>query len=487
MLNSQKRFVFSSYQDKALNLRLSHLVHKFHIHWSSAHYLKLVTHIVTLGGLLFGYDTGVINGALPFMSRSNQLNMSANMQGLVTSALTLGAAFGAVLIGRIADKKGRKRVLSALALLFILGTVGSALAPSATILIFVRFILGLAVGGTSVIVPSFLAEIAPLRLRGQIVTQNELMIVTGQLLAFVLNAILGNLFGNVAGIWRWMIVLASIPAILLWLGMFLVPESPRWLVAHGKLNAALGVLNKIRLADEAKPELERIQKTAQAEAQLKPASFKDLKVSWVRHLVLIGIGLGVMQQIAGINVMMYYGTTILQSSGFGRNAALIANIFNGLTSVIATIVTIRLMKTVKRRSMLITGICGTMTAMLGIALANRFLSGMIILPYVTITLTIVYLAFFQSALGPLTWLLLSEIFPEKIRGLGMGFATFFLWFSNFIVGYLFPIILAKMGMFGTFMVFVGLNVLSLLFAIKFAPETAGKSLEQIEAKAKADL
>lgn len=228
-------------------------------------------------------------------------------------------------------------------------------------------------------------------------------------------------------------------------------------------------------------ELQSIKGTLASNSKVNKASFRDLKKPWILRLVLIGIGVGVMQQIIGINIMMYYGTTILSNAGFGHSAALIANIGNGITSVVATLVSLRLMTIVNRRKMLITGICGTLLTMLTISILSSTISNTAIFPYLMIGLMIIFLAFFQGGISPIVWVLLSEIFPQDIRGLAMGIATFFLWLANFLVGYVFPILLAGIGLGNTFIVFTLLNALALTFAVKFVPETRGKSLEELQA------
>ncbi|MEC0236648.1 sugar porter family MFS transporter [Paenibacillus kribbensis] len=443
-------------------------------------FLTKVILISTLGGLLFGYDTGVINGALPFMSGKDQLNLTSFTGGLVASSLLFGAALGAVFGGRLSDYNGRRKNIMLLSVVFFVSTIGCALAPNVTIMIISRFLLGLAVGGASVTVPSYLAEVAPADRRGGIVTMNELMIVSGQLFAFVINAILGTTFGDTSHVWRYMLAIAALPAIFLFIGMFRVPESPRWLVSKKRNDEALTVLAKIFSKEKATEELAEIQATVNQEQEVKKAGFKDLATPWVRRIMFLGIGIAVVQQITGVNSIMYYGTQILKDAGFTTNAALIGNIANGVISVLATFVGIWLLGKVGRRPMLITGLTGTTAALLLIAIFSSTMHGSTALPYVVLALTVTFLAFQQGAISPVTWLMLSEIFPLRLRGLGMGLTVFFLWIVNFVIGLLFPVLLGSLGLSTTFYVFVILGVLAIMFVKIFLPETKGLSLEQLE-------
>ncbi|MGE7713341.1 sugar porter family MFS transporter [Priestia megaterium] len=443
-------------------------------------FLRTIILVSTFGGLLFGYDTGVINGALPYMSESDQLNLNSFTQGLVTSALLFGAAFGAVVGGRLADYNGRRKTILYLAILFFVSTIGCTISPNAAVMILCRFLLGLAVGGASVTVPTYLAEMSPAESRGKMVTQNELMIVTGQLLAFTFNAIIGNMLGENPHVWRYMLPIAAIPAVFLFFGMLRVPESPRWLVSKGKNDEALTVLQKIRENKRAKSELQEIESAYEKEAKMEKATFKDLTTPWVRRVVFLGIGIAVVQQITGVNSIMYYGTEILKDAGFQTKAALIGNIGNGVISVLATFVGIWLLGKVGRRPMLITGLVGTTTALLLIGIFSLVFEGSAALPYIVLALTITFLAFQQGAISPVTWLMLSEIFPLRLRGLGMGVTVFCLWGINFLVGLTFPVLLASIGLSTTFFVFVVLGIGAILFVKKFLPETKGLTLEELE-------
>ncbi|MBC1232203.1 sugar porter family MFS transporter [Listeria booriae] len=443
-------------------------------------YLRLIAIISTFGGLLFGYDTGVINGALPYMSKAGQLNLTPAGEGIVASSLLFGAAFGAVFGGRLSDRNGRRKNLLMLAVVFFVATLGCTFAPNMAVMVVFRVILGLAVGGASVTVPTYLAEMSPTERRGRMVTQNELMIVTGQLLAFTFNAIIGTTLGEDGNVWRYMLVIATIPAVVLWFGMLILPESPRWLASKGKIGDALRVLQQIREQNVAETELTEIKDNITAEAALDKATFKDLSVKWVRRILFIGLGIAVVQQITGVNSIMYYGTEILRDAGFGTEAALIGNIANGIISVLATFVGIYLLGKIGRRPMLITGLIGTTSALLLIGILSMLLQGTEALPYVVLSLTVTFLAFQQGAISPVTWLMLSEIFPQRLRGIGMGTTVFCLWITNFLVGFSFPILLAHVGLSITFFMFAVLGVFAILFVKKYLPETKGHSLEQIE-------
>ncbi|HWO97087.1 MAG TPA: sugar porter family MFS transporter [Bacillus sp. (in: firmicutes)] len=441
-------------------------------------FLRTIILVSTFGGLLFGYDTGVINGALPFMSEA--LGLNSFTEGLVASSLLFGAALGAVFGGRLSDYNGRRTNILYLAVLFFIAALGCTLAPNVTLMVIFRFLLGLAVGGASVTVPTYLAEMSPAESRGRMVTQNELMIVSGQLLAFVINAILGSAMADNDHVWRYMLAVAALPAVFLFLGMLKVPESPRWLVSKGKNGDAMNVLRQIREEKRAESEFNEIKATFAKEAGMKQATFKDLTVPWIRRILFLGIGIAVVQQITGVNSIMYYGTQILKDAGFETKAALIGNIANGVISVLATFVGIWLLGKVGRRPMLMTGLIGTTATLLLIGVFSLMLEGSAALPYIVLTLTVTFLAFQQGAISPVTWLMLSEIFPLRLRGLGMGVTVLFLWVVNGLIGLVFPILLDKVGLSTTFFVFVALGVGAMIFVKKCLPETKGLTLEQLE-------
>jgi major inositol transporter-like SP family MFS transporter len=446
--------------------------------------LRAITLIATFGGLLFGYDTGVINGALPYMSKD--LGLNSVTEGMVTSSLLLGAALGAVAGGRLSDARGRRRTILALAVVFFVGALGATLAPTTAVMIVARFVLGLAVGGASVTVPVYLAEISPAERRGALVTRNELMIVSGQLLAFTSNAIIANVGGESGGIWRWMLVIATVPAVVLWFGMLVMPESPRWLASRTRFGEALEVLKQVRSAQRAEAELAEVSALALKEEQEKLGGWQDMKATpWLRKLMFVGFGIGIVQQISGVNTIMYYGTQILSDAGFASDTALTANIANGVISVLATFVGIWLLGRVNRRPMLMTGQIGTTFALLFIGVFTLVLPAGDGRAYAVLAMTVTFLAFQQGAISPVTWLMLSEIFPMRMRGFGMGVAGVVLWLTNFVIGLVFPSLVSGIGIAGTFFLFVVAGIFSLTFVKLYVPETKGRTLETLEAELRA--
>ncbi|MDO0917058.1 sugar porter family MFS transporter [Streptomyces sp. DT2A-34] len=440
--------------------------------------LRLITVIATSGGLLFGYDTGVINGALPYMT--DDLGLTPVTEGMVTSSLLLGAALGAVTGGRLSDARGRRRTI------LTLGALGCTLAPTTAVMVVARFVLGLAVGGASVTVPVYLAEVSPAERRGALVTRNELMIVSGQLLAFTSNAIIARVGGESGGVWRWMLVIATVPAVVLWFGMLVMPESPRWLASKARFSEALDVLKQVRSRQRAEAELAEVSALAVKEEQEKLGGRQDLKATpWVRKLMSVGFGIAIVQQITGVNTIMYYGTQILTDAGFAADSALTANIANGVISVLATFVGIWLLGRVNRRPMLMAGQLGTTAALLLIGVFSLVLPSGDGRAYAVLAMTVTFLAFQQGAISPVTWLMLSEIFPMRMRGFGMGVAAVVLWLTNFVIGLVFPSLVSGIGISDTFFLFVVAGVFSFAFVKRYVPETKGRSLETLEAELRA--
>lgn len=440
--------------------------------------LGLVAWVATFGGLLFGYDTGVINGALTPMQEG--LGLTPFRTGVVAAILLLGAAVGAAVGGRLSDYQGRRRNILLLACIFLIGTMGCVLAPNYGVLVIFRFVLGLAVGGASVTVPVYLAEISPSERRGSLVTRNELMIVGGQFAAFVINAIIFNIWGEQPSVWRYMLLVAALPAFALFFGMLRMPESPRWLSSKGRDADALGVLRQVRSEERAEAELAEVQELARQEQTAQSGGWADLAVPWIRRLLIIGIGLAIVQQLTGINSVIYYGTELLQEAGFSDSSAIILNILNGVFSISGLLVGIALMNRVNRRTMLLGGLIGTTTSHLLIGISSLALPEGTFRAYMILLFVVTFVFIMQGTLGPLVWLMLAEIFPLKMRGFGIGLSVFLLWITNFFVGVSFPSLVAGVGISYTFFLFAVIGVLSLVFVWTMVPETRGRSLEQLE-------
>lgn len=442
--------------------------------------LGVVALVATLGGLLFGYDTGVVNGAIEPMTAD--LGLETSGIGLITGSLLISAAFGALFTGKISDTWGRRKTILLLSILFFVGTVVCTLAPNLAVILVGRVMLGLAVGGASAVVPVFLAELAPFEIRGSLSGRNEMMIVVGQLAAFVINAIIGTLWGHHDHVWRYMLAICAIPAIFLFFGMLRMPESPRWLLTQGRRVEALEVLKTIRSEDRAEGELQDIELALRTEHNIRKLSVGDIfSHKWFRRIVLVGIGIASFQQLTGINSIMYYGTIVLQDAGFSAKAALIANTANGVIAVIGAFIALWMMEKINRRTTMITGYTLVTILHLAIGLGAMLLpAGSAARPWILLVLIVAFVGSMQTFLNVATWVMLSEIFPVKIRAVGMGIAVFCGWSTNAIVAYTFPVVLESFGLNTTFFGFAVINAIAVLVFFKWLPETRGKTLEEVE-------
>lgn len=441
--------------------------------------LDTIALVATFGGLLFGYDTGVINGALEPMK--HDLGLTATTEGYVTSTLLIGAAVGAMACGKLNDTLGRKKTLTALAIIFFVGTFGAVFAPNLLVMLPSRFVLGFAVGGASVTVPVYLAELAPTERRGALSGRNELAIVVGQMLAFIINAIIGTLWGDHDGVWRYMLAVCAVPAVVLFLGMLSMPESPRWLISKGREEEALAVLTQVRTEDRARAEMAEVEQLAEEEAEAQTGGWADLRFGWVRHIMLAGILLAMAQQLTGINSVMYYGSQLLVTAGFERSAALIANIAPGVIAVIGSALCLFvLIDRVPRRTLIIGGLIATTTCHGLIVLASMFIPEGMTKAYIILVLVVAFVFCMQSALNVPVWVCLSELFPLRMRGFGMGLTVLVLWVTNAIVAQMFPIMVEFTGITGSFMVFFVAGLLFVYLLWKMLPNTSGRSLEELE-------
>jgi sugar porter (SP) family MFS transporter len=428
--------------------------------------------ITALGGLLFGYDTGVISGALLFL-HSSFGTVSSFDKELVTSLLLVGAATGAIGSGRLADAIGRRSVILITAAIFVVGVLGAALSPTLWFLIVTRFVIGLAVGSASMAVPLYISEVAPPRVRGALVSFNQLALTAGILVAF-----LGDYALSSSADWRLMFGLAAIPALLLFIGMLTQAESPVWLAAHGRIVDARKVLVRVRSADhDIDGEINEITSLSN-----RSASYRELLAPDVRKLVGIGVMLAVFQQITGINTVIYYAPTLLHQAGLGNSASLLANVGNGIVNVGMTIVAIRLIDKVGRRALLLGGTVGMAIALFVVAVTFA-ISGDTLghtASIVAVVSLITYTGSFAVGLGPVFWLLISEIYPARIRGKSMSIATMANWAANFVVAVSFLTLLNAISSAGTFFLLALLSMVAVAYFWRSVPETRGMSLEEIE-------
>jgi sugar porter (SP) family MFS transporter len=439
-------------------------------------FVRVAAAITATGGLLFGYDTGVISGALLFITK-DFAPLSSFLQGVIVSVLLVGAVTGAIAGGPLSDRLGRRPVVLLAAIIFAVGAIAAALAPNVLILIFARFILGLGVGLASLIVPLYIAEIAPPDTRGALVSLNQLMITIGILLSYIV----GVAFTPIEG-WRYMFAVAVVPALILGIGMFTLPESPRWLVKNGKLDKARSVLLLSRVEADVETEMQQMEEIERIERQQAQVGYKELLAPWIRPALIVGVGLAIFQQITGINTVIYYAPTILEKVGFSAGGAIAATALGvGAVNVGFTILAVYIVDRVGRRPLLLIGLIGMIVSLglLGVVFSLGATSGAAGL-LATICLAL-YIASFAISLGPIFWLMISEIYPLNMRGSAMSIAALCNWGSNFIVALIFPVLLATFGGAGSFWLFAVLGIVAWIFVYFMVPETKGRTLEEIEA------
>ena len=429
--------------------------------------------LASLGGLLFGYDTGVISGALPFIKRD--FTLSAGMEGVATSAVLVGATLGAAFAGFLSDRYGRKLVILFVAALFVVGALGSAEAPSLGVLLAARAVVGVAIGVASMLTPLYLAEIAPKERRGGIVSLNQFCITFGILVSYLADYALTGAASN----WRWMLGLGAVPGAILFLGMLFLPESPRWLAGQNRGADARAALKALRIGTDVEAELAELRTDVRREgAQAVPWS--HLFAQGARLPVIVGISLAVFQQVTGINTVIYYAPQIFRAAGLqSDSASILATAGVGLVNVIMTVVAMALLDRVGRRPLLLWGL-GGMIVMLLVLAGGFFFGGHGAVAYLTMVSVAAYVGFFAIGLGPVFWLLISEIFPLAVRGRGMGVASVANWGSNFLVTLAFPPLVAALGSASAFLMFAVLSVGAFIFTLRVVPETRGRSLEEIE-------
>lgn len=433
-----------------------------------------VTTVAAIGGLLFGYDTAVIAGAIGFLQTKFQL--SPAMMGWVASCALLGCMLGVMFAGSLSDKIGRKKVLMLSAVLFAASSIGTAIPESLTVFVIFRIIGGLGIGIASMLAPMYITEVAPADIRGRLVSINQLGIVTGILLIYFVNAGIASLYDeawNVSTGWRYMFGSGLIPSIIFLVFLFFVPESPRWLAKANKLDEAKAILSKINGNTKAEIEMAEIKEALLIES----GSFSEIFKPGLRKALIVGIILAIFSQITGINAIMYYAPEIFKSTGDGSSSALMQTVLVGVINLLSTFVAIKYVDKWGRKALLMVGSAGMFLflGIIGSAFYFNFLQG-----YLVLISILAYITCFGISLGPLTFVVVSEIFPNRTRGRAMSVCIFALWGAVFLVSQLFPILLESIGSAFTFWIFMAMSFLAFIFVWTSVPETKGRTLEEIE-------
>ena len=428
--------------------------------------------VAAIGGLLFGYDTGVISGAIIFVKK--QFSLSATMEEIVVSSVLAGAVLGAILGGALTDRFGRRKLIILAGIIFTASALGTALAPTVSWLIAGRIVSGIAIGIASFISPMYIAELSPAKVRGALVAVNMLAIATGIVVAYLADYALSG-----SQEWRYMFGLAAIPSVALVVGMWPLPDSPRWLLSRANLPEATRALQRLRIASDVSAEIADIEKSM---AQQSGTWAKELFQPAIKMPLIVGLGLAVFQQITGINTVMYYSPAIFKFAGINDiGPAILAGA--GLATVMWCVyaLAILLLDRVGRRPLLLVGIAGQALGLAVLGAAFQFSQVASFKSYIAIGGLVIYVASFAIGLGPVFWLLISEIYPLKFRGTAMSAVTVTNWAMNMAVAVTFLTMVDLIGHAGTFWLYGAIAVGAWFFCYRLVPETKGKTLEQIEA------
>jgi len=436
--------------------------------------LVRVSAIAAIGGLLFGYDTGVISGALLFIK--TDLHASTFEQQAIVAAVLLGAMFGALLSGHLADRISRKWTKVISGCIYVVGALGCAFSVTAPMLIGFRFLLGISVGTASFVAPLYISEVSPPRIRGGLVSFNQLAITSGILLAYIVNFA----FKGLPGEWRWMLGVAALPGAALAIGMLTVPRTPRWLVMNQQEDRARAVLEELREGDDEADVDSELDDIEEANENERNTQVKQLFSGTLRPLLVVGLVLAIAQQFVGVNTVIYYAPTILADTGLGNSAALAQTVAVGVTNVVFTIVAVLLLDRLGRRALLLTGTVGLLVGL--VVLGVYFSSATLQADYGWVALAglLIFIASFAIGLGPVFWLLISEIFPVGARSKAMAVCTIVNWGANFLVAQTFLSLSNAISRQGVFFLYAVLAVLSLVFFAIRVPETKGRPLEEIQ-------
>lgn len=432
-------------------------------------YVYVISSVAALGGLLFGYDLGVTAGAIPFMKEYWQLN--AAQEGFVASFVIIGCMVGAMIAGVMSDWLGRKKMLMVSALLFLLSAIGAAFPRTVTEFLIARFIGGIGIGAAAMMSPLYISEVAPAHMRGGLVSINQLTIILGMLISYLVDWYYARLYGADTN-WRWMFGAAAVPAGVFMVSLFFVPESPRWLTKNGRAADALRILTQVGGKRHAEFEMNDIQNTLNQEK----GDWRMLFKPGMRIALFIGVMLAILQQWTGINSILFYAPRIFVNAGFKIDDALVHCAIVGAVNTIFTFVAIFFTDKLGRKPLLALGALGMGLSFLTLGLAFHFKwqgTAVLVSAFAAV-------AFFAMSLGPVVWVVISEIFPTRIRGLAMSVATLCLWIACFILSSTFPVIVDKLGDPAAFWLYSGICVFTMLFVLFMVPETKGKSLEEIE-------